>query len=198
MTEIPLFPLGAVLLPHGHMPLQIFEQRYIDLVADSMRNDTGFGIVWLRKGTEVLAADTSVPVLGDYGTYARIVDWDQLPNGLLGITVQGGERFHLGDTRRADNGLLIGEVDLVPVPGPTPMLDAWQSLLDVLRGLEAHPHVQRMHLSVDYDNAWEVAYTLVQLLPFEESIKYELLGLESIDALVRELDILLNQISGED
>jgi len=38
---------------------------------------------------------------------------------------------------------------------------------------------------------------LVQLLPFEESIKYELLGVEDIDSLVAELDVLLNQISGE-
>ena len=57
--------------------------------------------------------------------------------------------------------------------------------------------MQRMNLAVDYDNAWEVAYHLVQLLPFEESIKYELLGVEDIDSLVAELDVLLNQISGE-
>jgi Lon protease-like protein len=197
MEQIPLFPLSSVLVPYGRMPLQIFEQRYIDLVADCMRNDTGFGVVWLRKGAEVLAAETSVPVVGDYGTYARIVDWDQLPNGLLGITVQGEARFDVGDTWRADSGLLMAEVQMEAPVGSTPMLDSWQSLVEVLRGLEAHPHVQRMNLQVDYDNAWEVAYTLLQLLPFEESIKYELLGIESIDPLIRELDILLNQISGE-
>jgi uncharacterized protein len=64
--------------------------------------------------------------------------------------------------------------------------------------LEMHPHVQRMHLNIDYDNAWEVAYTLIQLLPLDEPIKYELLGIAGIDELVEELDILLNQISGED
>ena len=36
MTELTLFPLSGVLLPHGKMPLQIFEQRYLDLVRDSM------------------------------------------------------------------------------------------------------------------------------------------------------------------
>ncbi len=80
----------------------------------------------------------------------------------------------------------------------TPMLESWQSLTAVLQSLEAHPHVQRLNLSVDYANAWEVAYTLIQLLPFDESIKYELLGADAIDVLVRELDLLLNQISGED
>ena len=37
-----------------------------------------------------------------------------------------------------------------------------------------------MNLTIDYDNAWEVALTLVQLLPFEESIKYELLGMTDV------------------
>jgi Lon protease-like protein len=68
----------------------------------------------------------------------------------------------------------------------------------VLRSLETHPHVQRMGLNVDYADAWQVAYTLVQLLPLEESVKYELLGADSIDELIRELDIILNEISGED
>ena len=78
------------------------------------------------------------------------------------------------------------------------MKTAWRSLAVVLKGLESHPHIQRMNLTIDYDNAWEVALTLVQLLPFEESIKYELLGMTDVGALVAELDLLLNQISGED
>ncbi len=55
-----------------------------------------------------------------------------------------------------------------------------------------------MGLTVDHNNAWDVAYTLVQLLPLEERIKYELLGADSVDVLVREMEIILNEISGED
>lgn len=198
MTEIPLFPLSTTLMPYGYLSLQIFEQRYLDLIADSMRNGTGFGVVWLRRGSEVAAKSLDTPDLGDYGTYARIVDFDQLPNGLLGITVRGGERFDVIDVWRESNNLIRAEIELEPALSPVPMLDSWESLLTVLKGLEAHPHIQRMNLEVDHNNAWEVAYTLIQLLPFEESVKYELLGMETIDELVRELDILLNQISGED
>jgi len=198
MSEIPLFPLSAVLVPHGRMPLQIFERRYLDLVRDCMRAGTGFGVVWIRSGPEVAGDDKGEPELGDYGTYARIVDWDQLPNGLLGITIEGGERFELGTSHRADSGLIMGQVEMHPVPEPEPVLDVWQSLVAVLRSLESHPHVQRMGLAVDYENAWQVAYTLVQLLPLDERTKYELLGADSVDVLVRELEIILNEISGED
>ena len=45
--EIPLFPLSAVLVPFGQVPLQIFERRYLDLVRDCMKSDSGFDLVWV-------------------------------------------------------------------------------------------------------------------------------------------------------
>jgi len=198
MTEIPLFPLSTTLMPHGLLSLQIFEQRYLDLIASCMRTGTGFGVIWLRKGREVASQGLDTPDIGDYGTYARIVDFDQLANGLLGITVKGGERFDVIDAWREPSQLVKARVEMESALPEVPVLESWRSLVEVLRGLEAHPHIQRMQLAINYDNAWEVAYSLVQLLPFEESVKYELLGMEAIDELIRELDILLNQISGED
>ena len=198
MSELPLFPLSGVLLPFGRMPLQIFEQRYLDLVRDCMKAATDFGVVWIRQGSEVAQRGRASPDLGDYGTNARIVDWDQMPNGLLGITIEGSGRFDLYDTHIRANGLVVGEVVLRDTPAADPVQPSWQPLVDVLRSLQTHPHVQRMNLQVDYGDAWQVAYTLIQLLPLEESLKYELLGLDSIADLMRELDVLLNQISGED
>ena len=81
MTELPLFPLAGVLLPYGRVPLQIFEQRYLDLVRECMRNDTGFGVVWIRRGSEVAQRGRASPELGE-GTDAIGVDdvrWVQVP-----------------------------------------------------------------------------------------------------------------------
>jgi uncharacterized protein len=197
VSELPLFPLGSVLVPYGQLPLQIFEQRYIDLVRETMRNNTHFGVVWIRRGSEVAERGSASPELGDYGVTAKIVDWDQLSNGLLGITIEGVQRFDLLGTDMRANGLVIGEVDMQPAPLEERMRDEWQPLLDVLRGLEDHPHVQRMNLRTDYNDAWQVAYTLVQLLPFEEALKYELQGMTQLEELMAELDTLLNEISGE-
>ena len=197
MSELPLFPLSGVLLPYGRMPLQIFEPRYLDLVKDSMKSDTPFGVVWIRRGEEVAQRGRAAPQLGDYGTCARIVDWDQLSNGLLGITIEGGECFDLFETETRTDGLVIGEVDMHPPVSPCGLPERWLSLTDVLRSLEEHPHVKRLKLRVDYNDAWQVAYSLVQMLPMDEALKYELLGVEDIDDLMAELHGLLNQISGE-
>ena len=198
MSELSLFPLAGVLLPFGRVPLQIFEQRYLDLVRECMKAGSDFGVVWIRRGAEVEQRGRAAPELGDYGTVARIVDWDQLPNGLLGITIEGAQRFELHDTHTRANGLVVGEVTLREAPVSEPVQEDWQSLVDVLRSIQVHPHVQGMNLQLDYDNAWQVGYTLVQLLPLEESLKYELLGIDSVEALMQELDTVLNQISGEE
>ena len=198
MSELPLFPLSGVLMPYGRMPLQIFEPRYLDLVRDCMKTDSAFGVVWIRRGAEIAQRGSASPQLGDYGTTARIVDWDQLPNGLLGLTIQGGQRFDLGATEVRANGLVVGQVELRPQLEPVAMEPRWQSLLDILHSLETHPHIQRMALQLDYDDAWQVACTLIQLLPLEEALKYQLLGIDSIESLMDELDTILNQISGED
>lgn len=195
MTEIALFPLSAVLLPYGRMPLQIFEQRYLDLVKSSMRSGDSFGMLRIERGVEVGSA--RLPELASIGTLASIVDWDQLENGLLGVTVEGGQRFLLGDFWRENNGLIRAEVELLPSLEPAAMIEAWEPMRTVLLGLEAHPHVQRIGMPADLEDAWQVAYSLVQLLPLEEELKVELLSLTVIEELMRELDLLLNALSGE-
>ena len=193
--EIPLFPLSSVLVPHGRMALQVFEQRYLDLVRSCMREGTGFGVPWLRAGREAAGGATE---LGEEGTYGRIVDWDQLPNGLLGLTIEGGERFTLHRHWRLANDLTMGEVTLGSPLAPVPMSERWEGLARLLAGLEAHPHVQRLAPAVDRNNAAQVAGTLLQLLPLEEADKYRLLSLPTPEDLLEELDRLLNEISGAD
>ena len=92
----------------------------------------------------------------------------------------------------------MGHVELQQPTVATHLAEEWSSLLDVLRTLETHPHVQSMNLQVDYNDAWQVGYTLLQLLPLEESLKYKLLGIDNIEGLMSELHLLLNEISGED
>jgi Lon protease-like protein len=122
VIDLPLFPLGTLLLPHGRLPLQIFERRYIDMISKCMREGTRFGVVWIKKGSEVAQASKTNLHLGAYGTVANIVDWDQLPNGLLGITIEGEARFHVKNTWREDSGLNMAAVAIDPIPPATPSL----------------------------------------------------------------------------
>lgn len=194
--EIPLFPLSSVLFPGGRMPLQIFEQRYLDLVRSCTREDTGFGQIWLAQGPEVMGAEGRAQVLGGWGTYAHIVDWDALPNGLLGITIEGGRRFHLLDSTSEENQLVMGDVQLLPEAPAIAIEPEWESMVEVLVSLERHPHVQRLGMKADHGDAWQVGYALAQLLPVEEIVKYEMLGDEDIENFMARMDEILNELGG--
>jgi Lon protease-like protein len=196
LLEIPLFPLSSIVVPYGRMQLQIFEQRYINLVTQCMKSSSGFGVAWIEQGYEVVGTTGAPLQLGEHGTYVEITDWDQLANGLLGITIEGRRTFALDDTHTLPSQQIMGAVTLNEAPHNTPLAAQWSALSNVLKGLEAHPHVQGMNLKIDYDDAWQVAYHLIQLLPLDESLKYQLLGAPSLDSMLGELDATLSEISG--
>ncbi len=76
------------------------------------------------------------------------------------------------------------------------MREDWHSLEEVLTSMEQHPHLRRLGLSVDHRDAWQVGYVLVQLLPVDEQIKYELLAEDNIDDFMEQLDEILDQLGG--
>lgn len=185
--ELALFPLGSVLMPNGRLALQIFEQRYLELIKAHLRDERAFGIVQLRSGGEVSRPGTPDIKLAEMGCVARVVDWDQLPNNLLGITVQGEQRFVLRECWQADNALWLGAVEYLPDDEPLPLPEEASDLLALMSRLTEHPHVKRLGVEIDDSDAGVLANQLGQLLPIPEEARYELL--EALDPLER-LDLL--------
>src|SRR5688572_9527850 len=105
-SELPLFPLNTVLFPGGPLPRRIFEPRYVDMVRDCMRDSAAFGVVLIRSGQEVGAVTSAA----DIGTSARIIDFNSLPDGLLGISCIGEQKFRVESRRVQPDGLNIGTV----------------------------------------------------------------------------------------
>ena len=180
LAEIPLFPLKSVLFPKGKLTLQIFEQRYLDLVSASLKNNAGFGISLLKSGQEV-AKPGQEQVMHSIGTYATIVDWDQLENGLLGITVEGDKKFEIQECWLAENGLFMGKVKFCEsdIAGNTkiPLEDDCSGMAQLLELLEQHPAVKEMDLQIDHENLWDLGWRLSELIPIALEIKQELLEL---------------------
>lgn len=193
MTQtISLFPLSAVLLPYGKIPLRIFEARYLDLVKHSLKNDEPFGIVLLQSGREVSQAKQTVQVEA-IGTLAKIVDWDQMDDGKLGITVEGQQSFEIIERWQENNKLHKATVKLIDLPEQEPIVDEFQELNGLLEKLAEHPEIARLHLNLPCTHADQLGAMLTQLLPLAEELKYELLvmsPLERLDTLLEILDDL--------
>jgi len=89
---IPVFPLdGALLLPGGELPLQIFEPRYLNMVDDAMAGDRVIGMIQTRGGSRAR------PKLADVGCVGRITSYAETSDGRYLITLTGVCRFQAGE-----------------------------------------------------------------------------------------------------
>jgi len=90
---IPVFPLdGALLLPGGELPLQIFEPRYLNMIDDAMAGDRVIGMVQTRQG-----GDRARPSLAEVGCVGRITSYAETSDGRYLITLTGVCRFDTGE-----------------------------------------------------------------------------------------------------
>lgn len=189
--DIPLFPLRTVLFPGGPLPLRIFESRYIDMIGHCMKNDSPFGILLIREGHEAGLATTY-----EIGTLAKITDWYQGSDGLLGVTAGGGERFRLLSAESQADGLYIGNIELIAPEPAMPLPDDYASLRKILESVL--DDLGRLYDSLErhFDDAVWVSYRLTEVLPID--LKQKQQALESNDTLARlELvDVLLNSVRG--
>lgn len=191
---IPLFPLRSVLVPNGRLPLQIFEQRYLDLVSSSLKSGTGFGICLLKSGKETVTAGRRQEV-HRVGCQATIVDWDQLDNGLLGVTVEGVRRFRVKDCWSRDDHLLMADVDWIDegqdTDVPLPVNEAQAYLVELLQDLMNHPLVESLGLDMNIQDRQQLSWRLTELLPVPMQEKQRLLEISDTDERIREVEILL-------
>ena len=188
-TQIPLFPLNAVLFPGGPLPLRIFETRYTDMVRKCMREHVSFGVVQIHSGTEA----GEVASTADVGTQATIVDFNQLPDGLLGITCIGAKRFRVRDRWRAPDGLNMAAVLWLEEAAPAPVDDAHQHLAVLLRKLlpqlgEAYQFVQPA-----YDDAAWVGARLAEIIPVSLADKQRWLEMDDASARLDEVSAFIRR-----
>jgi uncharacterized protein len=179
VSTLPLFPLHTVLFPGGPLALRIFEPRYLDMVRRCFREQGEFGVVLIIEGAEAGVAET----IASIGTTARLVDFDPLPDGLLGITCVGGRRFRLHSRDQQGDGLNVGEVELLPEDAVCPLPLELAHLADLLRDVLPKLGGGYAHVDADYDSAGWVANRWAEVLPLEPDEKLELLELD--DPLMR-------------
>lgn len=93
---VPLFPLsGALLLPCGQMPLNIFEPRYLEMIDDVMAGDRVVAIIQPRFDSEGEAMGEESPALCQVGTLGRITSLSETGDGRYIISLVGICRFRL-------------------------------------------------------------------------------------------------------
>lgn len=187
-----LFPLNTVVFPGSILPLKIFEQRYLNLVKGCMQQQTGFVIVLISEGSEV----GTTPKTYSTGCLVEIIDWEALPDGLLGITVQAKNRVRLSSISVRHDGLMFAETcpfeSSLDVHQPLP--EAYESLSDMLKQLLHHPFAQQYQNRVDFNNAADVCFRLAELLPISNRHKQLILESETIEQILDQFTLHISAL----
>lgn len=90
---IPLFPLsGALLLPRGQMPLNVFEPRYLAMIDDALKGERVIGMIQPEPET---GRQPEIPPLLKVGCLGRITQFSETGDGRYIITLTGISRFRL-------------------------------------------------------------------------------------------------------
>jgi Lon protease-like protein len=191
VREIALFPLHTVLFPDGPLALRIFEPRYLDMVSECLRHEQPFGVCLIQSGQE--AGQAAMPHLT--GTFARIVDWQRGDDGLLSISAQGEQRFHVQDTRVEGDQLLRGTVQALAPEPSVPLPEECHYMTGVLEQLYDHAGDVYGKLPKRPDDATWVGYRLAEVLSLPLVRRQYFLELEDPLLRLSQLDEVLRHMS---
>ncbi|HKW37373.1 MAG TPA: LON peptidase substrate-binding domain-containing protein [Burkholderiales bacterium] len=179
LSNVPIFPLNAVLFPGGLLPLRVFEARYMDMTRDCLKRDEPFGVCLIREGAEVGAPAVPEAI----GCMAKILEWDMQQQGILNIKTRGGQRFRILERRVAAQGLTSANVELIPPEESTAVPEEFAAcarLLEMVVADQGKPIFAEPHA---YNDASWVGYRLAEILPVPLIAKQKLL--ELTDSLAR-------------
>ena len=147
-----------------------------------MRETQAFGVVLIREGSEVGPAETF-----DVGTLAKIVDFHQLSDGLLGLSCVGQQRFRIRGRDTQADGLNLADVDPVTAEPTVGVPARHARLAKLLKSVL--PQLGEVYEGFDMrldDAAW-VGHRLAEILPIPLPDKQMCLEL---DDPIRRLDFL--------
>jgi Lon protease-like protein len=189
---IPLFPLHSVLFPDGPLPLRVFESRYLDMVSRCLKDETEFGVILILSGSETGEAKTAT-----VGTLARIMDWYQGSDGILGVTAVGVRRFKLDSVRRQDDGLYIGNIEYIASESRVRMPPQYKPMASLLEAVIGDLGKLYEDLDKYYDDATWVGYRAAEILPISKEEKQQCLELNDPIERLNFLQPLLKSMRAE-
>ncbi|MEW9798797.1 LON peptidase substrate-binding domain-containing protein [Alteromonas sp. CYL-A6] len=186
--ELPLFPLSAHLLPGGRMSLRIFEPRYVRMVKEACASGKGFVMCMLNARGDKEANEHIFPI----GTYAEVIDFDLLEDGLLGIKIAGIHSVEVTDIRTEHDGLRVGKCETVQPwccdISPQQIAPMDERLQEIF---ERYHELGAMYDNPAFDDPVWVMHRWLELLPVDARQKQHFLQQKDCRKLMNYLSALI-------
>jgi len=164
-SSIPLFPLeNVLLLPFGKLPLNIFEERYINMVLDSLKSHRMIGIIQPKNNNNDFFT---------MGCIGKITSYIETPDYLLVLNLEGICRFVLHERNLSPKGYYQATIDT-------------SDYLDDLNNLE--PMVDRNNLIQKYANFFKMKKLEIDREVLAETSNLQLLSTLAMLAPFNKID----------
>jgi Lon protease-like protein len=195
--SLPLFPLtGAVLLPRGHLPLNIFEPRYLEMVEYALQGDRLIGMIQPTESEDVVLN----PRLSQVGCAGKIVSFQEGDDNRYLISLTGICRFRLTGEMQTSTPWRAGFCDFAAFAGdlaqPGDEEFPRERLLAALKN-----YLTSRDMKADWKNvmtapAEALVNALAMMCPFDPAEKQALLEAQSFQERASTLTALL-EMGGE-
>ena len=176
---LPIFPLdGVLLLPHGHLPLHVFEPRYREMVEAALGSGRTIGMIQPRQ-EHPHPIPNEAPIF-EVGCAGRIVNFSETDDGRFLITLKGICRFRVSEELSlGDAGFRRVRPDFAPFladlePAAEPALDRSRLLA------AAKAYLQAKNIACDWSavktaSLAAIVTSMAMICPFEAGEKQALL-----------------------
>ncbi len=181
-AEFAVFPLpGALLMPRGKLPLNVFEPRYLAMVQDSLTTGRMFGMI---QPDPTGPEGTNGPALYRIGCLGRLSSFNETDDGRLVITLTGVIRFRVAEELAMRNGYrrVRGDfsryTDDLRIP-PAPVDIKRDKIMTALRTYFAQRSVDANWDAIKAMTDDTLVVTLAMVCPFEPVEKQAVLEAET-------------------
>jgi Lon protease-like protein len=190
--RFPIFPLrGAIMLPGGNLPLNIFEPRYLAMVRDAMKTDRMIGMVQPRREDD----PSDRPEIYPTGCVGRISNFSETDDGRYLITLTGLCRFDVSEelTVTTPYRQVIADYDrwLGDLAPPDPPASLKHQLFATLRGYFAQHDIRAEWDHLESAPLIALVTSLAMICPFEASEKQALLEARDVERQTKILIALM-------
>ena len=169
--KIPIFPLnGAIMFPNTNLPLNIFEERYIDMVDYSLSNNKIIGMIQHRKNNE----------LYDIGCFGKITAFNETPDKRYIINLEGKSCFKVIKEINSDRKFRLCEIEVFEDYNNNKLSDELK--IELINYYKKYNKIKNINLGFDEVsqlNIVDLLKLIVMVSPFDTSIKQLCLEIKS-------------------
>ena len=192
MNSIFIFPLPLILMPNQILPLKIFEQKYLFMTKECIKNNEPFGINYKYIDEE----NNKDPLLDTIGCTANIVEWDMPELGIFLLQTKGNLTYEINSFKNLSNGLIEAKVNyLTDYETETDEYEEKKEILETLVKVSDNINKKLLENKITFQridqNIRDLTYNLTSIISFENKFKQMILhereDIKRAKILVKEL-----------